>query len=151
MDKVDATTFRLGLYSLPDDITIIDRLYGMSYKDLPDFPYDNAHVFLMGSCQLFALALHKKFGYRIYVIMQDKPLHWFCRFCYEGRYIYVDVRGATSDFEEFKAGIVEWKNAPYCICSSNINEDEELNEEWAEEGLLFANKIIEQFPEYYSI
>lgn len=55
--------------------------------ELPGFAYEDASVFKMGSCQLFSLALAKRFGYEaIEAIGEDgRLIHAFCRGNYLGR------------------------------------------------------------------
>lgn len=43
-------------------------------------PYENASVFLHGSCQLFALALQRKYGYSAWNLQVEgnTHAHYFC-------------------------------------------------------------------------
>lgn len=131
---------------------IIDELCDLELPEECDFPIANAHDFLMGACNLFALALHKKFGYKVYTIKHENQIyHYFCITYSKGHKIFIDVRGMTSNFEDFMLGVLLPQNSEYFIHKIEINEDEELSEKWAKEGLLFANAIISKFPEFYSI
>ena len=62
-------------------------------------PYD----FLHGYCLIFALALHKKFQYSIYVIKNENNaiVHYYCKPTYKDKPLYIDVRGITNDFDAF--------------------------------------------------
>lgn len=158
--KITQDIFCSGAYLFKDWETY---LRSISFEKLCDFkpsedsafPYDNAHDFQMGSCELFALALHRKFRYEVYEIVQNgNMIHTFCIAYNKGHKIYIDVRGMTSSFDIFMAGVeqvaIKPLNADYCIRLRNIKEDEDLNEEWAKEGLRFANSIINMYPEYYT-
>ena len=41
--------------------------------------YEDASIFLQGSCQLFSLALHKAFGYDAFEIRKGTSCHFFCQ------------------------------------------------------------------------
>ncbi len=73
-------------------------------SELPN-PYEDASYFLQGSCELFALALHQEFGFKVYTIPTKISFHCFCKSNYNGAEVYIDVRGATTDFNEFISGV----------------------------------------------
>jgi hypothetical protein len=130
---------------LCDDCYIISN-----YENMADCPYDDAYTFLHGSCDLFACALHKQFGYEICEIenKNNKAIHWFCQSKYNGNTIYIDVRGATTDFGEFISefeGLISENDSMTC---KNI-EDADLHNEWVITGFLFAYAVINEHPEYY--
>lgn len=122
--------------------------------------YTSASDFLMGSCQLFALALHKKFGYTVYEIIRKKDLndpdidsliHAFCKFQCDGVDLYVDVRGVTSEYDKFLKGVILPEGEACAIRPRNLKKDTaDLSETdiWA---TCFASYIIDQHPEYYSL
>lgn len=66
----------------------------------------SADIFLHGVCGIFALALHKKFGYDVVVLAEEniEGLDWYDRlihvFCRKGS-AFIDVRGVTADEEAF--------------------------------------------------
>lgn len=122
--------------------------------------YTSASDFLMGSCHLFALALHEKFGYTVYEIIREKDLndpdkdsliHAFCKFQCDGVDLYVDVRGITSEYDKFMDGVILPKNESYAIRPRNLKKDiADLSETdiWV---TYFARHIIDQHPKYYSL
>lgn len=117
-----------------------------------DYPYSDLCVFLHGSCQLFALALNKKFNYPVYELVQkDKMLHSFCIVSYKCKKLYIDIRGATSDFEEFMQGVYMIDGYEYILQQRDIHEDEKLNKKWDDIGYALAQAIIEKFPTYYNL
>ena len=127
-----------------------DNLYRTKIEG--DCPYCNAHDFLMGSCELFALALSKKYGYQVYEIVQDdKMIHSFCIAIYKGVKLYIDVRGITSNYKEFLLGVRINKKNSFVIQKRNIEDDKLLKGEWDKEGYGFAVAIINNFPQYYTI
>ena len=127
-----------------------DNLYRIKIEG--DCPYSNANDFLMGSCELFALALSRKYGYQVYEIVQDgKMKHAFCIAVYKGVKLYIDVRGITSNYKEFLLGVRVNKNNSFFIQKRNTVEDEQLKGEWDKEGYGFAVAIIKNFPQYYTI
>ena len=116
-----------------------------------DYHYETADIFLHGSCQLFSLALHKSFGYNAYKITwKGRHIHYFCMIDLGKHKIYIDVRGMTTDFNEFVLtfcpGLL---HSPYSIEPQNIAEDEILNDEGDVTGYAFANEIIERYPSFY--
>lgn len=115
-------------------------------------PYQHLSIFLHGSCQLFALALNKKYGYPVYEILQNgEMVHSFCIMPYLRQKMYIDIRGATSDFEDFMRGVCIIDGKEYSLRLRNIQEDERLNNEWDDIGYAFARAIIEKFSEYYEL
>ena len=114
-------------------------------------PYDNARVFLHGSCQLFALALQKKYGYSALNLQIKNNLnsHYFCQSNYKGKNVYIDVRGITTDLNdvifEFTSGNNDYKIDLYEFA------DESILSKSDEHGLEFAEQIIEESPEFYDI
>lgn len=73
-----------------------ERPFGNPYADMS--PDD----FLHGHCNVFAMGLHKKFGYPIEAIMLGKNLvHAYCTAVVDGEYVFIDSRGCTTDYEMF--------------------------------------------------
>lgn len=111
-------------------------------------PYAAASDFLMGSCQLFALELNRKFGYPIYaIILKGQMIHCFCQVRRDETTFYIDVRGITNNYSDF-------------LLETNVSEEDDftiqeykvdLSDEWVEIGLKFARLLIEKNPEYYKI
>lgn len=121
------------------------------WKEL-EHPYQQLSIFLKGSCQLFALALNKKYGYPVYEITQmDRVIHCFCIKEYNHQKMYIDIRGATSDFEEFMLGVNMIEGKEYSLRLRRSQEDETLNGEWDDIGYALAQATIEKFSEYYEL
>lgn len=120
-------------------------------EDAIDYHYETADIFLHGSCQLFSLALHNIFGYDAYKITWDGlHKHYFCMIDLDKTKIYIDVRGMTTDFNEFvRTFCPGLLYIPYSIEPQNIAEDEDLNAEGDVTGYAFANEIIERYQSFY--
>ena len=117
------------------------------------FPYCNAQIFLCGSCDLFALALNKEFGFKAYAFAppdhRDGLIHCFCVSTYLGRPAYVDVRGVTTDFEELIAPFDDLRKFDFQLVPFNFAETQKLEEDGAEIGFEFAQSIIKRYRSYY--
>lgn len=122
--------------------------------DLP-CPYEDssAQIFLHGSCDLFAKQLRERYrDYDIYEILdkQGRTIHWYAQTSYHGKPVYIDVRGATTDFEEF---LYEFKfsvGVDYEIYQRN-GDTSHTAEDWVETGIRFAKSVIDANPGYYEI
>lgn len=63
-------------------------------------PYDYLH----GRCDTFAEFLYKRYDYPAYMIKNpdtDKLVHCFNMVCFNNTNYYIDIRGITTDYEEF--------------------------------------------------
>ncbi len=115
-----------------------------------DNPYDDAWIFLHGSCQLFALALQRKYGY-LAVNLQingNSNAHYFCQSSYKGKTVYIDVRGITTDLNDVISEFI-YKDYDYKIIKYNFGEERLSKAD--EHGLKFAEQIIEDNPEFYDV
>lgn len=113
--------------------------------------YYSAEDFLHGICHIFAYALHQKFGYDILELKSNSgsTVHWCCISNYNGKEIYIDVRGVTSDFDEF---LFEFYPEIREDFSKNIIKNLTNYEiELEKNELKFANEIIEKYYNYYLI
>ena len=121
--------------------------------DLP-CPYEDssAQIFLHGSCDLFAKQFREKFNYDIYEILDKKgrPIHWYAQSNYQGRPAYIDVRGATTNFEEFLYEFKFLAGDDYEIHQRN-DDMSHIGEDWVETGIQFAKYVINANPGYYKI
>lgn len=131
------------------------------YTEFDDFPYVNACDFLYGSCNLFALALHNKFNYAVYEIIddEDKLIHVFCITSYNDELSFVDVRGITNDAKSF---FIEFFNfSPLKKGTANklkirlrdLSEDQQdltLNNNFEKIAYSFSNEIINLYSTAYS-
>lgn len=158
MKKSNNSYFYSGHY-LKNSQTIRDSLEKISFDDsyivsgdgdANDCPFDYAHIFLQGACNMFAYALHERFGYSIYKIesCSDKATHWFCETIFQGKVVYVDVRGGTTDFDMFLSTLVRSMGDNYHVTQDRA-EEQRTSEKWFDTGLKFAHAIIDQNPEFY--
>lgn len=146
-------------YYLEPFWAIKERLESVTYEEVmgrktPDdeeFIYDNAEIFLNGSCQLFSYALMEKFGYAPYKIKDRDHVHYFCQASYQKKRVYVDVRGMTTDFGEFLQSSCISDDEAIIITPQEISDEElfEIKQDkiW---GLPFAKAIIERDTTCYS-
>ena len=105
-----------------------------------EYVYYDAEVFLHGYCHIFAYALYQKFGYDIYELSNssDNVIHWCCISKYNEIDVYIDVRGITSNFNEF---LTEFQPTVGLKPEMKIVDDiEKYNDEWMQELLDFANE-----------
>jgi hypothetical protein len=112
--------------------------------------YDDARVFLQGSCQLFALALNQIYGYSAYKISEGAPRHWFCKKTIEGTVYYIDVRGITTDFFVFKETLPYLNPSEDTSVVYNIAKEQPV-EEIDKIGLDFALWIINNNKRFYDV
>ena len=116
-------------------------------------PYLDAQIFLRGSCDLFALALNKEFGFKPYAFVppdnKDGLIHCFCVSSYLGRPAYVDVRGVTTDFEELISPFEELREFEFQLIPFDLHETEKMEADGAEIGFEFAQRIIGAYHSYY--
>ncbi len=116
------------------------------------YEYASARVFLMGSCNLFALALNEKFGYALCQIDKETSHHYFCLTEYvdkngEKLYPLIDVRGMTTDFLKFRR--------TSCVPTATVEDVEKMviDDGLASDviGIEYARRIIEKHPEFYDV
>ena len=133
-------------------IDINDLIDCKGNDDQNDFPYTTAYDFLMGSCHLFALALYRKFGYKICEIRDshNNLTHSFCVVKNDLQTFFIDVRGATIDFKEF-ISYFSTTITTRDIHPLGTQDEVQLKDKWDIIGLQFANAIIEKYPECYTI
>lgn len=116
--------------------------------------YEDASIFLQGACHLFSLALHQEFGYDAFEIRKGTSCHCFCRAMYQGEPVYIDVRGATTSWEDFLSGTFADFHDHDEIVPQDIEETAKLNDPddlYAADGLAFAKHLIHEHPEYYNV
>ena len=150
--------FHKGFYN---DNNAEESLVEIAYTDYfdsepcDDFAYGDAHAFLCGSCQLFALCLSKIFGYQAYLIESKDTIHFhvFCRVSKENIVYYIDARGVTTSFDEFMEIARIFVPDAYTIREISTLDIESWNcdEEYLEEALAFAEAIIKGHEENYRV
>ncbi len=146
--KFNNSEFHKGFYeNTNEDICFI--LFEIKESNSEEIEDYTADVFLHGLCHIFAYALHQKFGYDVIEIENKSVCHWFCISKHNGKEVYIDVRGMTTDYEEllqaFQPGI--GSNPQRTI----INDFSKHNDEWEEKPLKFANEVISKYYNYYSL
>lgn len=124
--------------------------------DVDDFPYDSACQLLCGSCHIFALSLQKLLHYDVYVIEANikKTFHAFCKVCRNGVCYFVDVRGITSNIDEFKKGIEIFIHNEHTIrpvSDDDIRKWEEDSNKYDKEGYEFAEAVIKKYKKHYTV
>ncbi|MCI9545762.1 MAG: hypothetical protein HFH60_03595 [Lachnospiraceae bacterium] len=113
-------------------------------------PYDDASVLLKGSCNLFAFALHKKYGYTCLNLQTESNsnAHYFCKASYMEKEVYIDVRGITANLNDvistFTAG------EKYNIIEYDFRNEKILSKA-DEHGLEFAEHLINILPDFYNV
>ena len=123
-------------------------------SDLP-CPYENssAHIFLHGSCDLFAKQLRERCNcYNIYELLDKagRTVHWYAQSSYKGKPAYIDVRGATTNFAEFLYEFKFLAGDHYVIQQRN-DDMSHLGEDWYETGMRFAKNVIDLHSDYYIV
>ena len=150
--------FERGMF----DSIIVDRLVFETIKyddclfipsseenyDLCPYIDSDGTIFLDGSCNLFAKMLNQIFDYPVYEVSDGAACHWFAMTEYKDEKIYVDVRGATSDFDLFfnRYSFVNNRNNPE---PQRMTDFRFKNETWRETGEIFALSIISENMSYY--
>ena len=150
-----------GFYNVDDVDDITDALLKIRYTDFfeyPDddeFPYDSAHSLLRDSCNRFAVALKNVLGYTPYIIEETdkKGFHAFCQVYKNGRLYYVDARGVTSSFDEFMVVAREFVRGEYTIreATQDVIEEWESGSEYNDEAYAFAEVVIKEYIECYTV
>lgn len=125
------------------------------YPDDDEFPYGSAHSLLRGSCNHFAVSLHKVLGYQPYIIQGNNKVgfHAFCQIYTGGTWYYVDARGITTSFDEFMMVAREFVSDEYTIKPAEAKDIEEWDNgsEYNEEAYAFAEAVIRKYRAYYTI
>ena len=119
--------------------------------EMPGFAYEDAHIFKMGSCQLFSVALHQIFGYVPYEVkgQDDRLIHAFCIGDFFGQKAFIDVRGITTNWSEFWTGFTVRPEEVIRMEKQQLDTDQ-LNEDEAF-GYRFACWIIENNKNCYQL
>lgn len=115
--------------------------------------YSDATIFLQGSCQLFAYALNEYFDYDIVEIRQARGKHYYCQTSINGVTAYIDVRGMTTNWEDFIFGLkyIQIENDYILLEHSSDELKAELKEPGAVFGYDFARHILSNYSHCYRI
>jgi hypothetical protein len=122
------------------------ELHAICYDDVDgvvEHPYTDAGVLHMGSCDLFAVALHERFGYEICRVDYEHSFHMFCRTEIEGKTVYIDASGMSTNLQDLQLGekIGEIYSVDEVTCDGEFDDI----------GLGFARRFIEKHKEYFDI
>lgn len=126
-------------YKEPDNEELYEIFVDEGYAN-----YEDARIFLYGSCDLFAIALHRKFGYKMFKLENNS--HFFCESTYNDITIYIDVRGMTLNYDSLIAPFIHdgsTKKIEY-IDNCEMSESEKF-------GFEFANQIIDDYYSRYNV
>ena len=111
--------------------------------------YDDAEVFCKGSCQLFALALQRRFNYKTYKL-ENNGTHWFCKAPVRKNNIYIDIRGICDNIEIFTSTL--YLSATTIDSSIEYDIEQEVpTREIDKLGLAFAEWIIQKWENRYKV
>lgn len=147
IEKYNPGGFRIQIEECLKSVPFEKKYFLETNRGIDECPYEDAMIFLDGACDCFAEALHIIFGYDIYESIKGRK-HWFCICSYKGRNLYIDVRGATSDFAMFSARYGFQKNEIQLLNASSEFYNDDIGEQTTT-GFRFAYAIIENNPHYY--
>lgn len=153
-------TFRKGFYlNDPEDMqTALLNLRNDKWNfqdhenDLPGHAYENADAFLHGSCWLFSLVLHEKTNMDALELRgaDNRLIHAFCIFPFGDATAFVDVRGITTDFDEFIFPFFIYPNEKVKFVPQNTAHDYESMTIDEKIGYEFALAVYSKNSTYYS-
>ena len=105
--------------------------------------FETADVFRMGRCDIFSIALSREFGYAAYKIgeTEDGLTHSFCVTFVENQMLFVDIRGMTTDLEQFCSGFVFETGA--VLTRQDIEKEYRQLDDAGRFGYRFAERIID--------
>lgn len=156
------TNYHTGLFRLPSSQDVWEWLktiktdqYDLDEEDevsseKDHHPYTDASNFLQGSCDLFARALNEVYGYPTFQIRKGLYLHCFCIAKWKDMPVYIDVRGATSNFREF----CEDTGLKSCGCMEKDIEPMEKDDvpgQFDDVGIAFSKAIIDNYDYFYTL
>lgn len=126
----------------------LEELTKVSLKD-DEVPYCSADDFRQGSCELFALALQRKYQYPIYELRDCSSVHWFCKTVVSEQIAYIDVRGITFDFKTFlhELNVSAERDGSILYDIDRIDLESVVNKV----GIAFAEWIIQNAGSRYDI
>lgn len=104
--------------------------------------------FLHGFCNIFALRLHKQFGYKIVnVYSYEKSL--IHSFCIDEEDNFIDIRGKTKDYNAFWGEFEDWIDIDYWKENPSDNEPTVLVNKFDKEIYKDTKYIIDNYVEYF--
>jgi len=125
-----------GFYYSLDILSELKKIRNPFFSDV----YSTADIFHVKASSVFADVLHLRFGYKIFAVMDCDIVHVFCKSDNK----YIDIRGWTADFCEFKAGLPRDFKEADIIPYDNSKETDIGGEQ-------FANWIIDRNSQFYDV
>lgn len=107
----------------------------------------DAFDYIHGLCYYFAQQLQKTFGYKIQAVYDEEgdAIHAFCVDTLDdGRTVYIDARGCTTDFEEF---IEEYEDFVDADEAEPVDFVPKIK--FTKAGIKGAENLINEYKEYY--
>ena len=138
---------RLNLKKIKIENLLNMDVYSSLECDINDSPYEDATIFLHGSCDIFAYALNLNFGYDICYAFDkycNKNVHYYCEINYCEKKYYVDIRGI---YKTEDALLYEFCGKEWII--KKVKYSQNLSDEFIDIGFLFAVAILNKYRRYY--
>lgn len=161
MQKTEGSCYHKGHYTNTDvgvqksliAIKNPDWNFNDEENDEPGFAYEDADVFWMGACNLFSLAVNRELGYCAYEIRgrDNRLIHSFCLSEYKGQKAMIDVRGVTTDIQEFWTRFCVFPGEQVRIQKQDTESDYVMLTEDEQFGFRFATRVLNQNRDYYQI
>ena len=107
---------------------------------------------MAGSCWLFSIVLKNEENFSANEIRgnNDRLIYTFCHTIFCGQDEYVDIRGITTDFNEFVAPFYIYRNEKISIVPQDVVNDFEMMTDDEKYGYEFAVFLYNKNKEYYS-
>ncbi len=131
--------------------------YGYEFMDLYTAGEgENLYEYLHGYCDMFALALHERYGYRIERIISPEKHNLIHAYCTapapDGTTLFIDCRGITDNWGEFIGEFKDWleckKISNYPLLGTEYDGSCPYDED-ERKMLKTARELIEDYKEYY--
>ena len=134
-------------FSFLEDIIVINNDKEPCF--IPNSEYKlSLYDFLHGFCNIFALRLHKQFGYKIVnVYSYEKSL--IHSFCIDEEDNLIDIRGKTKDYNAFWGEFEDWIEIDYWKENPSDNEPTVLVNKFNKEIYKDTKYIIDNYVEYF--
>lgn len=104
--------------------------------------------FLHGFCHIFALRLHKQFGYKIVnVYSYERSL--IHSFCIDEEDNLIDVRGKTKDYNAFWGEFEDWIDTDYWEENPSDNEMPVLENSFDKKVYRYTKYVVDKYFDYF--
>lgn len=136
-------------FSFLEDIIVINNDKEPCFIPNSENKYKlSLYDFLHGFCNIFALRLHKQFGYKIVnVYSYEKSL--IHSFCIDEEDNLIDIRGKTKDYNAFWGEFEDWIEIDYWEENPSDNEPTVLVNKFDKEIYKDTKYIIDNYVEYF--